>query len=265
MKRTILLLVVLVLTGCANPFVKFYQDKTGGIDLTKASNVVLSTGEPKSFQGSNPETDSQRMLEDGYSLIGVSSFNGGNINMSDSLTQAKAIHAEIVLIYSKYTGTRSGVVPLTLPDTRTSTTTLSGSAFGSGGYGNFYGTANTTTYGTQTTYIPYNVDRHDYLATYWIKLKPPILGVFTLDLTPEIRKSISSNKGALVNAVIKNSPAFRADIFKGDILRKINETEIYDAKSFQNMIGNFAGQRVVVEILRDGKEIQKEIQLDQKK
>lgn len=264
MVRAILLLVIsFVLTGCANPFVKFYQDSTGGIDLTKAPSVVLPTGEPKLFQGSNPEIDHQHMLEDGYNFIGFSSFNGGNVNVSDALTQAKAIYAEIVLTYSKYTDTRSGVAPLMLPDTRTSTTTLSGSTYGSGGYGSFYGSANTTTYGTQTTYIPYSIDRYDYLATYWIKMKPLILGVRAQDLTPEIRQSIGSNKGVLVNAVVKNSPAFRADILKGDILRKINEVELYDAKSFHNMIENFAGQKVVVEILRDGKEIQKEIQLDQ--
>jgi hypothetical protein len=160
MIRAILLLTILVLTACAtNPFVRFYQDRTGGIDLAKSHRVVLPTGEPKVFQGSNPETDHQRMLEDGYNLIGFSSFNGANVNASDALIQAKSIYAEIVLMYSKYTGTRSGVLPLTIPDTRTSTTTLSGSAFGTGGYGSFYGTANTTTYGTQTTYIPYSADR----------------------------------------------------------------------------------------------------------
>lgn len=261
--RAILLLVIsLVLTGCANPFVEFYHDSTGGIDLSKAPGVVLPTGEPKLFQGNNPDTDHQLMLEDGYNLVGYSSFNGGNVNVNDALIQAKNLYAETVLVYSTYTGTRSGVVPLSLPDTRTSTTTLSGSAYGSDGYSNFYGTANTTTYGTQTSYIPYSVNRHDYLATYWIKMKPPILGVSTRDLTPELRQSIGSNKGALVIAVDRNSPAFRADILKGDILRRINEVELYDANNFHNIIVNFAGQKVVVEILRDGKEIRKEIQLD---
>lgn len=265
MKRAILLLVALVFTGCANPYVKYYQDKTGGIDLTKIPSVVLPTGEPKLFQGSDPESDHHRLLEDGYALIGVSSFNGGNVNVSDALIQAKAIYAEIVLVYSKYTGTRSGVVPFTLPDTRTSTTTLSGSTYGSSGSSNFYGTANTTTYGTQTTYVPYSVDRHDYLATYWIKKKPPILGVVARDLTPEIRQSIGSNKGVFVNAVIRNSPAFRADILKGDILRKIGDVDLYDSKSYQEALGKFAGQKIIIEILRNGKELQKEIQLDQKR
>lgn len=185
--------------------------------------------------------------------------------MDNALTQAKAVQAELVLVYSKYTGTRSGVMPLTLPDTQTSTTTLSGSAYGSGGYGSFYGTANTTTYGSKTMYMPYSVDRYDCLATYWIKMKPPIFGVYVRDLTPEIRQSIGSNKGLLVNAVVKNSPAFRADILKGDILRKIGDVELYDPASFREIVAKFAGQKVMVDILRDGKELQKEIQLEQRR
>jgi len=262
MIRIIVLIMVLVLTGCSNPFVKFYQDRTGGFDLTKSPQAILPTGEPKLFQGSDPEIDFQRMVEDGYGLVGLSSFNGGNVNINDALSQAKNVYAEIVLVYSKYTGTRLGVLPLTTPNTQTSTTTLSGSAIGTGGYGNFYGTAKTMTYGTQTTYIPYNVELHDYFATYWIKRKPPIFGVYPVDLNSEIRQRIGSNKGVLVNVVIKNSPAFRADILKGDILRKINGIKLYDAKSFNETVANFAGQKILVEIIRDGKDLQKEFQLD---
>lgn len=265
MIRKILILVIIALTGCANPFVKYYQDRTGGIDLTKSSNIILPSGEPKLFQGSNQEADSQRMIEDGYALVGFSSFNGGNVNADDALPQAKSVHAEIILYYSEYTGTRSGTIPLILPDTQTSTTTLSGSTFGTSGYGSFSGTANTTTYGTRTGYIPYSVNQYDYFASYWIKRKPPVFGVYIRDLTPELRKSIGSNKGVLVNAVIKNSPAFRADIFKGDILRKIGDVDLYDTKTFQEALEKFAGQKIVVDIMRDGNEIQKEIQLDQRK
>jgi len=265
MRRTILLVMVLALIGCTNPFTKYYQDRTGGVDLSTWPNVILPTGEPKLFQGSNQDTDIETMLENGYYLVGFSSFNAGNVNMGAALTQAKRVHAEVVLFYSKYTGTRSGVMPLTVPDTQKSTTTLSGSTYGSGGFESFSGTANTTTYGSKTVYTPYSVDRYDYLAVYWIKGKPPVFGVHVKDLTPEIRQSIGSNRGLLVNVVIKNSPAFRADIFKGDILRKINDVDLYDAHNFSAIVAKFAGQKVIVTILRDGKELQKEIQLDQRK
>jgi len=102
---------------------------------------------------------------------------------------------------------------------------LYGSAYGYGGYASYSGTAYTTTYGSKTTYIPYTVHRSDYLATYWIKMKPPIFGTHIKDLTPEIRQQIGSNKGMLVYAVIKGSPAFEADILKGDVLK--NRKYIY--------------------------------------
>jgi hypothetical protein len=264
MKRIIFFFTLLFLAGCAtNPFVQFYQDKTGGIDLTKAY-VVLSTGEPKVFRGGNFDSDHQRMLEDGYNLIGVSSFNAANVDPSSSTVQAKAVKAEVVLVYSKHTGTRSGVLPLMLPSTQTSTTNLSGNTFASDGSRSFSGTANTTTYGNQTTYIPYNVERYDYFAAYWIRMKPPMFGAYVRDLSPGLRQQIGSNKGVVVIAVTKNSPAFRSDILQGDILRKIGDLEVYDASSFGQVVNRLAGQKVTVEILRDGKEVQKEIQLDRK-
>jgi hypothetical protein len=79
--RAIVFFFTLLLAGCANPnpFVQFYQDRTDGTDLTKSPTVVLPTGEPKMFQGADKETDYQRMLENGYSLVGFSSFNGGDV------------------------------------------------------------------------------------------------------------------------------------------------------------------------------------------
>ena len=255
----IILCFILLLAGCANPYVRFYQDRTGGVDLTKSPMVVLLAGEPKLFQGTNPETDYPRMLENGFNLVGFSSFNGANINVNGALTQAKSVHAEIILIYSKHTGTQSGVQPLTLPDVQTSVTNLSGGGFGSAGYGSFSGTALTTTYGTRTTYVPYSVERYDYFASYWIRMKPPVFGVHTRNLTPELRQKIGSNKGVYVLAVVRNSPAWSADVLKDDIITKISDVEIIDHTTFGRTVGMNIGKKVTVEILRNGQRIVKEI------
>ncbi len=276
MKKGLALILFLLLFGCATPFAKYYYDKTGGIDLTKIPTVIISADAPKLFRGNDPEIDRQRMLEDGYNLVGYSSFNGANVSERGALNQAKKVHATVVILYSKYTNTLSGSMPLTLPDTQTSTTYDSGNVYGSGniyGYGgsayysgraNYSGTSTTTTYGSKTTYIPYNINRYDYLATYWIKIKPPSFGVHVVDLSPEIRKKIESNKGVMVIAVIKDSPAFRVDILKGDILKRIEETEIYDVRSFIDSVKQYAGKKVHVLLLRDGKEINKEIKLNKR-
>ena len=250
-----------LLQGCATPFAQFYYDQTGGKDLTKSPSIVLPTGEPQVYRGSDQEQDALKMFEDNYILVGYSSFNAGNVDENGAIIQAKKVNASVVILYSKYTGSVSGTVPLTLPDTRTSSTSLSGSAYGSGGYASYSGTAYTTTHGTKTTYIPYTVHRADYLATYWIKAKPPIFGAHIADLTPEIRQQIGSNKGALIYAVIKGSPAFNADFLKGDVLRQIEDVAVIDAKSFAEAVAEFQGREVDILIIRDDKELQKSVRL----
>jgi len=275
MKRALLTMLILFCSGCAtNPFHQFYQDRTGGIDITTAPNIILSTGEPKIYSGSNLEADKQKMLEDGYSLLGFSSFNAGNVGKRQLVKQAKKVKAEVVVFYSQYTNTISGSMPLTLPDTTTVTTNHSGTGFNSGnihGYGGFasysgsgsyYGSSTSTIYGLKTTYIPYSQNRYDYFASFWIKMKRPIFGVFMDDLPSELREKIGSNKGALVIAVINGSPAFMSDVLKGDIVRKIDDTEIIDAKILHELLPKFAGQVVTVELIRDGKNITKQIKLN---
>jgi len=200
------------------------------------------------------------MLEDGHGLVGISSFNGtDNVNVNTALKQATRVHASVVLVYSKYTNTVSGTMPWTAPDTQRSTTTLSGNVIGPGGMATYSGNASSTTHGTRTTYIPYSDNRYDYFASYWIKLKPPVLGVHVRELTAELKQKIGSNKGVVVIAVMKRSPAFSADILRGDVLRKIGDTEILDQKTFGEATKQYAGKKVAVRFIRDGKEFTKEI------
>lgn len=253
--------ILILLQGCATPFAQFYYDQTGGVDLSKLPSVVLPTGEPQVYRGNDQDQDTLKMLEDNYSMIGYSLFNAANIDENGAVTQAKKVNASFVILYSKYTGSTNGSVPLVLPDTKTSSTSLQGSAYGSGGYASYSGTAYTTTYGTKTTYIPYTVHRSDYLATYWIKMKSPIFGIHIGDITPEIKKRIGSNKGLLVFAVIKGSPAFEADILKGNVLRKIADISVYDQESFQRALSKYEGKEIIVTIFRDEKEIVKSVKL----
>jgi len=260
------LLTVGQLFGCApNPYTKFYYDQSGGKDVLTMPQVVPPepNAKPLLFQGGGDKNnDYIAMFENGYTNIGYSSFNGSNVNTDLALKQAIKVHASAIVLYSQYRNTVSGVMPLTLPNTQISTTNMNGTAYGSGGFGTFNGHATTTTTGTQTTYIPYNVDRYDYGATYWIKIKPPIFGVRYQDLNADTRAKLESNKGVEVIAVVKNSPEYKADIFRGDILRKVGAQDIYDSKSFSDSLERYKGQLVEVEIFRNGKTLNKEIELD---
>jgi hypothetical protein len=218
------IVIVGLLHGCATPFADHYHDKMGGVDVASFPRAVISTGEPVLYMGVDKTLDFLRMVEDNYELIGYSSFNAGPLSTEGAIAQAKKVKASVLLWYSQYTGTVSGVVPLTLPKTDTAETNFSGSSGGT----SFSGRAYTTLYGTETSYIPYSVSRSDYFVSYWIKKTPPVFGTRISDLPVEIKQKTGSNKGVLVRAVIKNSPAYKADILGGDVIKKIGNDDLND-------------------------------------
>jgi len=263
MKRTAAAVLVVMLSGCTmNPYGQFYRDYTGGIGVVGNPELIAPEKEPVVQQGTDVRKDGVELMRNGYVLIGESSFNATSVADSDAKDHARRVGAEIVLVYSQFTDTVSGSMPLTLPDTKTSTTYGFASAYGSAGYANAYGSSHTTTYGTKTTYIPYNVRRYDYLATFWARSKPRSFGVCFGDLSDEQRLQIQSNKGVSIFVVVKGSPAFQSDILEGDIIRRINETDIMDAKHCIQVIGENKGKTIELSILRNGQKIQKEVTLN---
>ncbi len=211
MKRMLPVVVLLMLSGCVNPFVKHDSGATGGAGPGNASSAVLPAGEPKLVKGADPDSEGLRMLEDGYGRLGFSYFTAASVDANHALEQARAVHADIVILYASKAG-----------------------------------------------------DRYDCLASYWVKLKPPVFGVHMQDLTAEIRKSSGTKTGASVIAVVKDSPAARAGIARGDIVSKIGDVEVGSAASLYDAVEKLAGQKVMVEVWRDHEALQKEVQLGQR-
>ncbi|MBK9444877.1 MAG: PDZ domain-containing protein [Betaproteobacteria bacterium] len=247
----------LFLQGCATPFSDHYRDLTQGRDIATSPRAVLGTGEPVVYRGGDKALDYIKMIEDGYGLLGYSSFNGPSVSLDGAIEQAKKAKATTLLWYSKYTNTVSGVVPLTLPSTQTTNASFSGTA--GGAY--FSGTASATAYGTTTSFIPYSINRSDYFVSYWIKLTPPAFGANVSNLPPEIRQRIGSNKGVLVHAIVNNSPAYKADIVTGDVLKRIGGDELTDENSYYDAIDKYRGKEVEVVLDRAGNTIQKAVRI----
>src|SRR5579862_4326372 len=131
-----------VLTACTNPYEQFYR---GAPDGRKVNNYV-PTAEPLQIYGtSNFAQDVAALQRRGYSPIGESSFNGAANRISETQLREEAnkLGAAVVLVASRYTGTVSGVVPLTLPNNSTSFTTGNATVTGAGGVANVTGTATT--------------------------------------------------------------------------------------------------------------------------
>jgi S1-C subfamily serine protease len=50
--------------------------------------------------------------------------------------------------------------------------------------------------------------------------------------------------------VVHGTPAFRANILEGDVILKINDADVIDAKSFTQQLTQLSGQQVELSILR---------------
>jgi hypothetical protein len=263
LRISIWIILCLTLGGCLNPYAQFYKDLTGGKDITQEPRIILSTSEPKLIQGTNADADIKNMLENSYVLIGFSSFNAANVSQQSAVEQAKRVHAETVIAYSCYTHTLQGVMPITTPDTQTYSGYSSGTVYGSnGGFANYSGSTYGTSYGTKTTYMPYAIARYDYSATFWVKMRP-ILGIHFDDLTDELRKKIGSNKGVYIKVVVKNSPAFAADLLPDDIIQRLNNIEVIDKEHLHQMLETGKSNEIEFQIYRNNQTLTKRIRLQE--
>jgi serine protease Do len=84
------------------------------------------------------------------------------------------------------------------------------------------------------------------------------LGVSVQDLTPELAEhfSLSDTKGALVVSVLKDSPAEKAGIKEGDVIKEFGDEEIDNTRSLVSVVSKSeVGKRTDALILRDNKQI----------
>ncbi len=83
------------------------------------------------------------------------------------------------------------------------------------------------------------------------------LGIYIQDIDETLAKHFKVNpkSGVLVADVMKNSPAEKAGIKRGDIITKVNEKKISTPSDLQSKIlEQDVGEKVEVTVLRDGKE-----------
>jgi len=252
-KSSTVLAITVFIAGCGNPYDQFYSPSPNV--ATHSAFLAPSSGEPTLLRGTTPEQDRIKMFREGFFKVGWSSFQGGQISDEMAIAQAKKVGADRVVVYKNYRNTESGIIPLTLPDTQTAY--HSGSVFGSGGSAMYSGTS--TTYGTQTTYIPYSVDQYIYGATYWRKTRRGGLGVMITELSTADRQRIGSNKGTRIVAIKKGSAAFNADILEGDIIRRVDDTIIIDQSHAGKILRSKLGSEITLVLDRAGTEIVKKV------
>lgn len=258
MKPSCVLLLVALIGCAANPYQDYYTDQTGGANLSAMTDqvVLLPNGdEPIIRQGTSIDADNLAMYENGYQLVGYSNFNGVEAAQSGLISQAKLVRATHVISYQVYSNTVSGSMPLVLPGLpQQQTTNHSGSIYGSGGYANYSGTSTTTVQGQPTvTSIPYSVNRFDFGASYWVRLRQkPGFGTAWTPLSDETRRRLGTNRGCEITIVYNDTNAYYSDVLRGDVLIAVAGEPVANPEQCANAMEKNRGSTVKMEFLRDG-------------
>lgn len=264
-RTSLLCFIWITLASCASGYSSFYTPSADATpEVIAARRVAPPPATPllERSTPADPETILAAYAKRGYVMIGNSMFNSGKAESeSSALKQGSAVGADLVLVLNpQYTGSITSSVPLTTPTTTTSHTSGSATAYGPSGTVNAYGNATTTTYGSKTTYIPMTVHRSDYGAVYFVKQRFN-LGAFARDLNDSERQDLQSNQGAVVQIIVDDSPAFRADILPGDIVRAIDGLSVPNKAGFYDLLEKRRGRLITLSLIRRGQQLEKSVQL----
>jgi hypothetical protein len=261
--RNLVLLLTLALSGCAaNGFAKFYTPQAGSEIVSTSPLFLKPPKTPALYTHSDDvKADAKRLAENGYVMIGSSSFFGPSkmANKADAIAQGEKIGAALIMVKTSYKDTLSGSVPLVLPNApQVATVNTSGNIYGNGGSAHYNSNSTVTMPGGTTTYnMPYNVSRSDVFASYWVQYDPAKihLGARVVPLPDDVRTRLKRNTGAFVFVVMHGTPAFAANVLAGDVIVKINDADVIDATSFPKQIAEYQDQKVNLGIIRDGQPI----------
>lgn len=191
-------------------------------------------------------SDVMALLENGYSLLGASSVVGGS-DSQQALDQGKEIGAALVVAYGHFHPPPGGaldVLPLRRrpPDPDHEATNVNA--------------------GLEAMTLGSGLGANQQVASYWGKTRPAILGIISRPLDGLEQARLGRKEGIVVSAVTNGSPAAAARILAGDVIVAIEGKPIADPLAAPALIASFAGQRVQIDLIRDGRPLSVTVQLN---
>jgi hypothetical protein len=223
-----------------NPYSNHYQAQNQG-DL----HSLQANPEPQLFSGTRRDEDNIRMLENGYDLMGFSSFEAGEVDAEQARKHGRAIQADSVLVYMKKAGGAS-------PSSRMEVI------------------KEAVKKGQSLTEkdVAVTAGSYRYYATYWAKLPPPLLGIHVIKLVPkqatqgeDVPTNTASSEGVRVIAVIHGSAAEKGGVVRGDQLLSLNNEKVDDAAQLSNLVRKYRGKAVKLQLERQGEPLATDVQL----
>ncbi len=252
---------LMALTACGNPYRLNYVSVLEKLPAKPA--FAPPSGTPRLMEAKNPREDVTRLVEDGYIPVGYVKFNSVKADEKSALTQAKAVGADVVLTSNQLTNVVNEAVPMSVYQGPESVRVDEHGDAWNGGGGVNYNRSQTVTYEGryETQLVNRETAFYDQKALFFRRLQMPIFGAAVGILPEETRKALGRNRGVIVRAVIKGSPAFRGDLMKGDILVVLDGQDIIEPTEFYQRIETLAGRAVSFSVLRDGQPLELSVQL----
>jgi hypothetical protein len=213
----------------ANPYAKNYVSRMPALKGATAGTV-------KVFRGQDKVEDYQRLLEDGYDLLGYASFEARDVPPEQLTEQAERIHADVALVYTARSGQTPSSVKLDQARSRQKQDAAEPSE--------------------QTK--PADNKFYNYFASFWTKLPTPLLGVHV----KQDHDEGLPEQGVEIIAVIKGSPAASAGLQKGDTLLRLGDVELSKPELLPQAAQRYAGQSVEVVYSRIGQEQRQTVTLN---
>ena len=176
----------------------------------------------KVYRGEDQEDDYQSMLENGYDMLGYSEFLAG-ADVPPALLEehARKVNADVALVYIRL----AGEMPASIQVQQLREQAKKGEA------------PDVAQADSKNTY--------KYYASYWSRLLPPLLGVHVTGPVED-----SETDGLQVIAVINDSPADKAGIKEGDVLKQLGEVALKSPSALSQAARSYAGQKVEAQVQR---------------
>ena len=225
------LLMATKLFAAENLYEKNYKAQNNG-------NLVSLQANPdtKMYVSNHNDEDNISMLENGYDMMGSSGFSAGEVSADLALQHAKAIKADTVLVYTKFGSAKTAASKIAV---------IKEAAKKNGGV-------------VEDKDLKEDPTQYDYYASYWAKMPTPLLGVhiIKLVLVAEDEEEAAANKkintGLKILAVIKDSPADKAGLKRGDTLYKIADVELNKPEELSSLVRQYQGKTVKIAYERNG-------------
>jgi membrane-associated protease RseP (regulator of RpoE activity) len=196
------------------------------------------TIDTKIMKGWDQDKDKIKMLEEGYDLMGFSGFSGPNISPNFAKIHGEELKADLVLIYDRQVNDSSRASAIKKARDKVFAARKAEK---------------------KGEIIEIEITEEDLLdsnalyvfyASYWVKLPKPTFGTHFIKIA---KNNVQDEvPGALVIAVIKDSPAAKAGILKNDSIVKIDQVDVNSPDDLIAVIKKSKGKSVDVEFIRGG-------------